>query len=159
MLRKIGAVAVLLLAGAGLDPGSAQAQERVQTGVLTCDVSAGIGLIIGSQKSVNCIYAPSQPGRAEVYQGTISKLGIDIGATSGGQMIWAVFSPTTAPFGGLAGSYVGATAEATIAVGLGADVLVGGSNRSIALQPLSISGQSGLNIAGGVAELRLQPIR
>jgi hypothetical protein len=157
MLRKTAAIAVLLLASVAVDP--AAAQQRVQTGVLTCDVSAGIGLIIGSQKSVNCIFAPSQPGRAEVYQGTISKLGIDIGATTGGQMIWAVFSPTSAPFGGLAGSYVGATAEATIAAGLGADVLVGGSNRSVALQPLSISGQTGLNIAGGVAELRLQPIR
>jgi hypothetical protein len=159
MLKKTGAICALLLAGAVLDPTVVQAQQRVQTGILTCDVSGGIGLIIGSQKSVNCIFAPSQPGRAEVYQGTISKLGVDIGVTTGGQMIWAVFSPTSAPYGGLAGNYVGAAAEATVAAGLGADVLVGGSNRSVALQPLSISGQTGLNVAAGVAELRLQPVR
>ncbi len=157
MLMKTVAVSALLLAGLGFDP--AAAQQRVQTGVLTCDVSAGIGVIIGSQKNVNCIFTPSQPGRAEVYQGTITKLGIDIGVTTGGQMVWVVFAPTSASFAGLAGSYVGAAAEATFAAGLGADVLIGGSNRTVALQPVSIQGQTGLNIAGGVAELRLQPVR
>src|SRR5262249_45102005 len=133
--------------------------SRVQTGVLTCDVSAGIGVIIGSQKNVNCIFTPSTPGRAEVYQGTITKLGVDIGVTTGGPMVWIVFSPTNASFSRLARSYVGAAAEATFAAGLGADVLIGGSNRTVALQPVSVQGQTGLNIAGGVAELRLSPIR
>jgi hypothetical protein len=150
-------LAAALFLGAALAP--AAAQQRVQAGVLTCDISAGIGLIVGSRKSVNCIFAPSQPGPAEVYQGTITKLGVDIGFTTGGQLVWAVFAPTNAPLGALAGSYVGAAAEATIAAGLGADVLIGGSNRTIALQPVSVQGQTGLNVAGGVAELRLQPIR
>jgi len=157
MMRKTIALAALAAVTACIGP--AAAQQRVQSGVLTCDVSGGIGLIIGSQKTVNCIFTPSYPGRAEVYQGTITKFGVDIGVTTGGQLVWAVFAPTDAPYGALAGSYVGATAEATFAAGLGADVLVGGSNRTVALQPVSVSGQTGLNVAGGVAELRLAPVR
>ena len=80
-----------------------------------------------------------------------------IGGTTAGQMVWAVYAPTSRVFGALAGTYTGATAEATVAVGLGANVLVGGSSRTIALQPLSVSGQTGLNLAAGVASLSLRP--
>ncbi len=73
-------------------------------------------------------------------------------------MVWAVFTGTGGFGPGfLAGDYVGATAEATVAAGLGANVLIGGSGRTIALQPLSVSSQVGLNLAVGVANLRLQP--
>jgi len=149
--------AVLALATL-LAPG-AQAQDRVQVGVLDCNVSGGIGVIIGSRKTVSCRFSPAPgSGPQEIYYGTITKFGLDIGATTAGRMVWTVFAPTRgfAP-GGLAGSYAGATGEATIAAGLGANVLVGGSHRTIALQPLSISGQTGLNLAVGVAELKLQP--
>jgi hypothetical protein len=139
--------------------GCAQAQERIQAGSLTCDVSAGIGLIIGSQRNVSCTFTPSVPGPIEYYTGTISKLGIDLGVTTGGVMVWLVWSPTTRPVGGLSGNYVGASAEASVVAGLGANALVGGSNRSVALQPLSISGQVGLNIAAGVAGLDLRYVR
>ena len=91
------------------------------------------------------------------YVGTISKFGLDVGATSSGQMVWAVFAGGSPTPGALAGNYVGATAEATVAVGLGANALVGGSNRTIALQPLSVTGQTGLNLAAGVASLDLRP--
>jgi hypothetical protein len=74
-------------------------------------------------------------------------------------MVWAVFNDTAGPRSTLAGDYVGASGEASIAAGLGANVLVGGSNRTVALQPLSIQGQVGLNLALGVAELRLRPAR
>jgi hypothetical protein len=88
--------------------------------------------------------------------GSISKFGIDLGATNGGRMVWAVFAPTSARLkGALAGSYAGATAEATVGAGVGANALVGGSNRTITLQPLSVQGQTGLNLAVGVGELRL----
>jgi Protein of unknown function (DUF992) len=147
------------------DVGGAAAQQGqlLQIGTLFCDVSAGIGMIIASQKSVQCTFAPAQltppapPPPAELYIGSIKKVGIDIGATSAGQMIWAVYAPTTtlAP-GALAGVYAGATAEATVAVGLGANVLVGGSSSTIALQPLSITGQTGLNVAAGIASLELR---
>jgi len=136
----------------------ASAQERVEAGMLNCDVSAGIGMIITSKKDVTCLFIPSPniPGPQEVYIGSIVKFGLDVGATGGGQMVWAVYAPTTRRFGALAGSYVGATAEATIVAGLGANVLVGGSDRTITLQPVSVQGQVGLNFAVGVADLQLR---
>lgn len=155
-VRKSLAAAILLAVAAS---GSAVAQQpanRVAAGTLTCDVSAGFGVIIGSRKSVSCTFAPSYPGPVEFYSGTITKLGIDIGATSAGVMVWLVYAPTSRPVGALQGQYVGATAEATVAVGLGANVLVGGSNRTVALQPVSVQGQTGLNVAAGVAELDLR---
>ncbi len=157
MLRHaIGAVA-LALAVVSADPAAAQ---RAKAGVLSCDVSAGIGLIIGSQKSVQCVFAPDMPGPQEAYVGSMTKFGLDIGVTAGGVMVWAVFTNTTARGPGfLAGDYVGASGEATVAAGLGANVLIGGSNRTIALQPVSVSGQIGLNLAIGVADLSLRPAR
>jgi uncharacterized protein DUF992 len=139
-------------------PASAQA-NRTKVGTLSCDVSAGIGLIITSKKDLTCMFTPSQPGPREVYVGSISKFGLDLGATAGGEMVWAVYAPTTRKFGALAGNYGGATAEATVGAGLGANVLVGGSDRTVALQPVSVQGQAGLNVAAGVAELRLRPAR
>lgn len=137
----------------------AQAQDRIQAGSLTCDVSAGIGFIIGSQRSVNCTFQPSGPGPVEYYTGSISKLGIDIGVTAGGVMVWLVWAPTNRPVGALTGSYAGASAEATVIAGVGANALVGGSNRTVALQPLSLQGQAGINIAAGVAGLELRYVR
>jgi hypothetical protein len=156
MFRTIITSAALVLAAL---TGSAQAQDRVQSGSLTCDVSAGIGLIIGSQRNVSCTFTPSLPGPIEYYTGTISKLGVDLGVTAGGVMVWLVFAPTNRPVGALAGTYVGGSAEATVVAGVGANALVGGSNRSVALQPLSVSGQVGLNIAAGVAGLDLRYVR
>lgn len=156
MSRMASIAAALALAALA---GSAQAQDRVQAGTLNCDVSAGIGLIIGSQKNVSCTFTPSTPGRVEYYTGTISKFGLDIGVTSGGVLVWGVYAPTSRPVGALGGSYGGATAEATLVAGVGANALVGGSNRTVTLQPLSISGQSGLNFAAGVAGLSLSFVR
>jgi uncharacterized protein DUF992 len=156
MYRKVIGAVALALAVVSLDPAAAQ---RARSGVLDCDVSGGFGWIIGSQKSVACVFTSDRPGPQEFYTGTITKFGLDIGATSAGRMVWAVFIETTAGRGALAGDYVGATGEATIAVGLGGNVLVGGSNRTVALQPLSVTGQAGLNLAVGVADLRLRPGR
>jgi hypothetical protein len=137
--------------------GGAAAQDRVKAGTLVCDVSGGLGMIIGSKKGVQCLFNPSLAGPAEGYVGTITKFGLDIGATKAGQMVWAVYAPSSYGPGILAGVYAGATAEATIAVGLGGNALVGGSNRTVALQPLSVTGQTGLNLAAGVASLELRP--
>lgn len=160
----LGALAFGLIAV--INGATAQPAHMLQVGTLFCDVSGGIGMIIASQKSTQCTFAPAQlappnpPPPAEVYIGSIKKVGIDIGATSRGQIIWAVYAPTnTLAPGALSGVYAGATAEATVAVGLGANVLVGGSNRTIALQPLSITGQTGLNIAAGIASLELNLLR
>jgi hypothetical protein len=138
--------------------GGAAAQDRIKAGTLVCDVSGGLGLIIGSKKGVQCLFSPSMAAPAEAYVGNITKLGIDIGATTAGQMVWAVYAPSSYGPGALAGVYTGATAEATIAVGLGGNALVGGSNRTVALQPLSVTGQTGLNLAAGVASLQLHAV-
>jgi len=105
------------------------------------------------------MFTPSERGPREVYVGSISKFGLDLGATAGGEMVWAVYAPTTRRFGALAGHYGGATAEATVGGGLGANVLIGGSDRTITLQPLSVQGQAGLNVAAGVADFELRPAR
>jgi uncharacterized protein DUF992 len=155
MIRAIIGAAALAIVVAG----PASAQGRAKVGTLTCDISAGIGMIIGSQKQVQCLFTPSEPGPREVYVGSIRKFGLDIGATTGGEMVWTVYAPTTGRIAALAGNYAGATAEATVGAGLGANVLVGGSDRTIALQPVSVQGQTGLNVAAGVADLELRPVR
>ena len=159
MRKTIGLIATAVLAAALASP--AAAQGRTKVGMLDCDISGGIGMIIASQKQVQCIFTPAAPemGRQEVYLGTITKLGIDVGATTGGKMLWEVVAPTTRPFGALAGHYAGATAEATVGAGVGANVLVGGSDRTVTLQPISVQGQAGLNIAVGVGALDLATVR
>ena len=161
MLKSLSVIAALAVVTAVTLPAPAMAQggDRTKVGTLTCDISAGIGMIIASKKNVACMYTPSQPGPREVYTGTITKFGLDVGATSGGEMIWAVFAPSNKKFGALAGTYGGATAEATVGAGLGANVLIGGSDRTVTLQPVSVQGQTGLNLAVGVGSLELQPAR
>jgi hypothetical protein len=161
MHRTLSAFSTLAVIAALASPAStvAQATERTKVGTVTCDISGGIGLIITSKKEVACMFTPSQPGPREVYTGSISKFGLDLGATAGGEMVWAVYAPTTRRFGALAGHYGGASAEATVGAGVGANVLVGGSNRTVTLQPVSVQGQAGLNLAVGVASLDLRPAR
>jgi hypothetical protein len=153
MKRTVMGAAALALALASIQPAAAQ---RIRTGLLDCDVSGGFGWIIGSQKSVSCVFTPDQQVQPEYYVGTISKFGLDLGATAAGRMVWGVFMETVAFRGAISGDYIGASGEATLAIGLGANVLVGGSNRSVALQPLSVTGQAGLNLALGVAQLSLR---
>lgn len=146
----VGAAAVVAAAAV---PADAQAQ-RVQVGTLACSISAGVGLVVASQRNVSCNFQPDG-GSPEAYTGTITRIGVDVGFTTGGAMVWGVFAGTNRYAGMLTGTYAGATAEATVAAGLGANVLVGGSNHSVALQPLSVQGQVGLNVAAGVGALEL----
>jgi hypothetical protein len=134
-------------------------EQRAQVGELTCDISGGVGLIVGSQRTLNCTFMPSTPGPVEHYTGTLTKLGVDIGVTAGGAMIWIVYAPTNRPMGALSGNYAGATAEASVGAGVGANVLVGGSNRTVELQPVSVQGQTGLNLAAGVAGIDLRWVK
>ena len=161
MHRTLSAFSTLAVIAALASPASttAQAIERTKGGTVTCDISGGIGLIITSKKEVACMFTPSQPGPREVYTGSISKFGLDLGVTAGGEMVWAVYAPTTRRFGALAGHYGGASGEATVGAGVGANILVGGSNRTVTLQPVSVQGQAGLNLAVGVASLDLRPAR
>ena len=146
----VGAAAV---AAAATIPADAQ-PRRVQVGTLACSISAGVGLVVASQRNVSCNFQPDG-GPPEACTGTMTRVGVDVGFTTGGAMVWGVFADTNRYAGMLSGTYAGATAEATIAAGLGANVLVGGSNQSVALQPLSVQGQVGLNIAAGVGALEL----
>jgi hypothetical protein len=131
----------------------------IKIGTLACHVSSGWGYIIGSSRNVNCDFHPAGMPEGEHYEGSISKLGVDIGYTGGGEIVWEVFAPASnVEPGALQGSYAGATASATVGVGFGAHALVGGFDRSIALQPLSIEGNSGLNVAAGVGQLSLKAI-
>lgn len=127
----------------------------VKAGYLTCHVAAGWGFIFGSSRRVKCSYSMSTH-YTEYYTGSITKFGADIGYLGSAVMIWAVVAPTTnLGKGALAGDYVGATASVALGVGAGANVLLGGFKKSIALQPVSIEGQNGLNIAAGVGSLSL----
>jgi hypothetical protein len=155
MYRTLCALAAAAVLAAPIAPSLAQAPVRL--GTLNCDVSGGIGLIITSKKDLLCIYTPDGGGPRETYAGAIRKFGLDIGATTGGQMIWIVYAPTRGGPNALAGEYVGATAEATVGAGAGANALIGGSNRTFTLQPLSLQAQTGLNLAAGVAGLTLRP--
>jgi hypothetical protein len=137
--------------------GPAMAQSAVKVGTLTCNVASGFGFIFGSSKALNCTYA-GVGAQYEHYTGNITKFGADIGYTSGGVLVWTVVAPVAMMRpGALAGAYAGGTASATVGVGLGANALVGGSNNTIALQPLSIEGNTGLNVAAGVASITLAP--
>ena len=135
MFRHVFSAAILA-AVLAMVWGPADAQpRRVQVGTLTCSMSSSIGLIIGSQKNVNCVFR-GQPGEPEEgYTGTMTTMGLDIGITTGGVIVWTVFANTNRYAGMLAGRYAGATAEVSVAAGLGANVLVGGSHRTWRCSP------------------------
>jgi len=152
-----------LLMGAGLAAaslmmaGAAQAAPHgVRVGDLTCNVASGWGFVFGSSKDLHCTFRGN--GHHEHYVGSISKFGVDLGYTGGEVLVWGVFAPTSdMREGALAGDYAGASAQATIGLGLGANVLIGGLDKSIDLQPLSVSGSKGLNVAAGIGEISLRP--
>lgn len=128
----------------------------VKVGMLECQIDGGIGYVIGSAKSLACTFKPTHKGRVEHYTGNIKKLGVDIGVTKQSVLAWAVFAPVAGPQrGALSGLYLGATAEATVVAGVGANVLIGGTGGSIILQPVSVTGQLGINVAAGGAALTL----
>lgn len=145
-LIATAAVAAIALTGA---VGTTQAASQVKVGVLTCDVAPGIGYLIGSAKDLNCWFKPSGGGKTESYSGSIKKLGIDVGFTSHEKLAWVVFAAQGGKWSkhALAGTYVGASHEVTLGLGLGGNWLIGGSHKSFALQPWSIQGQVGLNVS------------
>jgi hypothetical protein len=134
-------------------------EERTQVGDLTCNISGGVGLVVGSQRTLDCTFMPSVPGPVEHYTGTLTKLGVDVGVTANGALIWVVYAPTVRPTGALSGTYGGAAVEASVGTGVGANVLVGGSNNTIELQPVALQEQTGLNLAAGVAGIDLHWVK
>jgi hypothetical protein len=134
----------------------ASAGSGVNVGSLNCTVEGGVGLIIGSSKGMECVFHPVSGGAPGHYVGSVKKLGIDIGVTQQAHVGWLVFAPGAVEPDALEGTYVGASAEATVGLGLGANVLVGGMEKSIALQPVSLQGQTGLNVAAGIGWMDLE---
>jgi Protein of unknown function (DUF992) len=134
---------------------AANAQAGVKIGTLTCHEASGWGFVFGSSHQVRCTF--SNGHHVERYEGSISKFGVDIGYQQSGVLIWQVIAPDDHPSrGALAGHYGGVTAGAAVGVGLDANALVGGFERSFALQPVSIEGMNGLNVAAGIGELTLR---
>jgi hypothetical protein len=141
-------------------PAAAQvpASAAIKVGMLNCNMSPSVGFVVGGRTSLACRFEPSVSHMApESYLGEITTIGLDIGATSGGKLAWAVFMPErgTQP-GALAGDYVGASGQVAVGVGVGANVLVGGSDRAVTLQPFSVEGDKGLNLAVGVSGMALR---
>ena len=161
MTRKlsVAAAAAVVAVGALAWSTPAPAQSGVKVGVLTCNVSSGWGFVFGSSRNLRCSFSPNS-GPPEHYNGRVQKFGVDVGFVSSAVIVWAVFNPTSdmAP-GALAGDYVGATASASVGVGAGANVLVGGGNKTVTLQPVSIEGNSGLNVAAGIGAISLKHAR
>ena len=147
---------VVLAAALVASASSAMAQDRVQVGVLECRGSTA-SFIVGSVTNLSCAFRPSTGAPGEPYHAVMRRAGLDIGINPQVAVAWAVFAPTRGfGRGYLSGNYVGAAASATVGVGVGANALIGGSNNTIALQPLSLQGQTGLSIAAGVAGLELR---
>jgi hypothetical protein len=152
MLRSLLFAAAMLVSASAM-PASAQ---QVQAGILECRSGGPVGFIVGSVTELSCIFRPDQ-GPRQLYHATLRRAGVDIGATAVTALTWAVFAPTVQiGLGDLSGNYGGVTAGATVVVGVGANVLYGGSNNSVALQPLSVEGAIGLNVFGGIAGLTLR---
>ena len=145
--RTLLAAAATVVLGTALP---ASAEQHVKVGALRCEVSASLGLIITSSQELSCALTSTR-GWRERYYGRIHKFGLDIGATDQGVLAWDVFASIEGPRRrALAGEYGGVDASATVGLGVGANVLVGGSGRAFSLQPLSVEGQTGLALAAGV---------
>ena len=169
MLRSVlataGAALLLVTAASGAQaqtatPGTPQAAGKsgANVGSLSCTVAGGMGFIFGSSKDLSCLFTRSD-GIAERYTGSVKKFGVDLGFTKEAQMVWLVFAPGSIAPGSLTGGYVGATASATVGVGVGANVLIGGGSGQITLQPVSVEGSKGLNVVAGLAEVALQYVK
>lgn len=151
-----GAAAVLALTAVGAGSVTAQGAKLV-AGTLTCKGKGSVGMILGSKKTLSCSFNPANSKRPnESYTASITKIGLDVGVTGPSTMVWTVLASTSElPSGALAGSYAGVSADASVGVGGGANALVGGNNKTVTLQPLSVQGQTGLNLAVGVTGMSL----
>ena len=136
----------------------ASAQDSTQIGTLSCDVSRGIGMFVVEKQTLSCVFKHLKSGSVDNYVGTIDQFGVELGETKDGHLVWGVIAATgDVSAGALAGKYVGVGANASLGAGAGANVLVGGSGNAFSLQPISVEGQIGINIAGGVTTVTLSP--
>ena len=155
-MARWSTITILAAAALAATAGSAGAQS-VRAGVLGCRGAPSVGYVIGSNRQLDCVFH-SETGAVYHYVGMVRRVGLDVGFTDQSALGWAVFaSARQIGPGALAGSYGGVTAGAAVGVGANANALVGGSGNSLTLQPVSLEGQSGLNVAVGLVGLELQP--
>lgn len=160
---RIALVATLAVLAAGCTQQQAAAPSTTtqpsrggfNVGTMSCNVAGGVGFVFGSSRALTCLFTRTD-GTAERYQGTINRYGVDIGFTRESTIVWAVFAPGTLAPGALAGEYAGPSAQGTVGVGAGANVLLSGNTNQVTLQPVSVEGSVGLNAAAGVAALSLR---
>ncbi len=137
---------------------SANAQQGVRVGVLECHGGQNVSFVVGSNATLDCVFQ-SEGGRAESYVATIHRFGLDLGFTQNTTVSWAAFAPNArVPRGGLAGTYGGVGTNASVGVGFGGNFLLGGNGNAYTLQPVSVQGQTGLNVASGIVNLTLEPV-
>lgn len=149
-------IGVSLGLAAAMTPADAQSAKSL-VGTLICKGGPSVGLIVGSQQRMLCTFKPEGHRRSRDYRATMTKVGLDVGFKNETTIVWQVLGSTDVHRGPLlVGDYGGVSAEASVALGVGANALVGGSNKSVVLQPLSVQGQTGLNIAVGVTSLVLR---
>ena len=155
----LAGIAVAMLVAPFAATHAQQPIQRVQVGILECRGGASIGFIVGSVTNLGCVLrVDGMP--EDRYVATIRKVGIDLGVTQESALAWGVYAPVARlGIGDLSGNYVGVDGSAAIGVGVGGNVLVGGSSNSIALQPLSVQGEIGLSVAAGLESLELRPGR
>ena len=156
-------MALIFCAFFGLTLFSAKAQSQpatwTQVGMLTCKLNPSIGFVIFGHQSMECRFVQNPPFPPQAYEGALNTVGLDLGITAGGVLGWAVLAPTAGPPpGALAGEYVGATGEIGLGLGAGVNVLVGGSGRSFALQPVSLEGSVAINVTVGLSGLQLRAV-
>lgn len=157
-MKSLLKLAALAIAATAAFASTASAQN-IRAGTLTCEGKGSIGLLIGSREALNCTYEPARGGPKRAFAGTISSVGISLGFTGPSVMVWGVLaSSSEVPSDMLTGRFVGASADASLGIGAGAKILIGGTARSVVLQPLSLKGQVGVNIAAGVTGLTLRPL-
>ena len=150
-LSAIAAAALMATAPTG-------AKANVEAGGLTCRSAGGVGYVIGATLNFQCVFVPSGGGPAHHYLGVVRRIGVDLGVTQNVSLGWVVFAPTGVIHpGDLSGNYGGVQGNASVGLGVGANALVGGSNNTFALQPVSAEAQTGLNVSAGLADLELRP--
>jgi hypothetical protein len=137
---------------------TANAQQRLQIGVLECEGGQNVGFVVGSVTNLECVFQ-AEGRRPGAYVATVHRFGVDLGFTQQTRFSWAAYGPThSIGRGGLAGHYGGVGANASVGVGFGGNFLLGGTANAYALQPLSVQGQTGLNVAAGIADIELEPV-
>lgn len=155
MNRRLVAIAAAVAAFFAVSPANAQHYERI--GTLECKVAPNVSFVVGSHRTAGCTFYPANQRQMHRYRADFGRIGVDLNVSSGGTLVWAVHAHNRRLYrGDLRGTYTGASANITVGLGLGANVLVGGSNNTIALQPLSGEGNVGLGVSLGVGQMVLR---